>query len=100
MMLPSLIGVYVMYKSDAFILKQHRQLNVISDFIILQVAYFFLIFKMVDIELNFDVGYVPITIVGVYILFCFAYVIYTSITGSSTRIRNWYKKYKYLQKRC
>ena len=62
-------------------------MNVFGDFILLQICYFFYIFNMVEVEVNFAIGYFPIALVGFYILTCLIIVIASTVKFMRTRMR-------------
>ena len=50
----------------------------IGDFTILLVSYCFFTFNILEVETNFMIGYVPIGMIGVYILCCMAVIVQTT----------------------
>ena len=73
-------------------------MKVFGDFIMLQVCYFFHIFNMLDVDRNFAIGYFPIGLIGLYILFCILIIIVGTIINLRLRIRIYYSKRQFFKK--
>ena len=64
----SLISTLVVYKTEAFELVGERRLSTFSELVILEITYCFFSFDLLDVEANFEVGYFPIVVMGLYIV--------------------------------
>ena len=73
-------------------------MNVLGDFIMLQICYFFYIFNMLNVDRNFAIGYFPIGLMGLYIFTCLSKIILGTVIYLRVRTRIYYVKKNFFNK--
>ena len=81
------LSAILVYKIEAFELTKDRRSNIVSEMLILAVSYNFSCFDLIDVEENFEVGYIPIAFTGLYILVSLLMIIVTTIAEVIFRIK-------------
>ena len=74
----TILAIAIYESTGAIKTTGERRLMFIGDFTILLVSYCFLTFNILEVETNFMIGYVPIGMIGVYILCCMAVIVQTT----------------------
>ena len=85
----------MVYKIEAFELTKDRRSNIVSEMLILAVSYNFSCFDLIDVEENFEVGYIPIAFTGLYILVSLLMIIVTTIAEVIFKIKVSWSKHSY-----
>ena len=67
-------------------------MDTLNELVILQVAYCFLSFDLLDVERNFAAGYSPVVLTGVYLVIALLLIIIDSIRGVRRKIKVWFAK--------
>ena len=77
----TLLSELLLYQTEA-LFPAEKRLSTMNELIILQVAYCFLSFDSLEAEENFDLGYLPIIIMGSYITFCLLLILISTLRTS------------------
>ena len=60
---------------------------------------FFLIYRMVSVETNFELGYATIGVIAVYILICAFFIIKNTVLEGKSNVKRWLVLCMYRRKR-
>ena len=71
----TMLSAVLIYKTEAFVSPSERRLSIFSEFVILQICYCFFCFDLMEVEANYEIGYIPIAYMGVYLLICLVIII-------------------------
>ena len=83
----------MVYMIEAFELSKDRRANIVSEMLILAVSYNFSCFDLIDVDQNFEVGYLPVAFTGLYILVSLLMIIVSTISEVIFRIKvSWAKR--------
>ena len=83
----TLLSAVLIYQTEAFISPSERRLSTFSEFVILQICYCFLCFDLMGAEENFEVGIIPITYMGAYLLICLIIMIFGAFITIRRKIK-------------
>ena len=66
--------------------REDSRVQVLGDLSFLSISYFFLIFNVVDVEVNFVTGYYPIAVIGLYISVMLLSIFYSNLYVIKNRL--------------
>ena len=95
----TILSESLLYETEAILSISSRRLNTFSEVIVLQVCYNVLSFAMLDLEANFEVGYVSIIAIGFYMLVCLSIIIFGSLLNIKKKVRIFFAKRYHNQQR-
>jgi hypothetical protein len=91
----TLAAASLAYVSESFNSTHERRMNTFSEMTILITSYCFLTFKMLDVEANFTIGYVPIGTCSLYIFVSICFLVIGNLKYLKLRIKRYYAIRKY-----
>ena len=83
----TIISACVVHSSETFESSGERRLTAFSEIIILLVTYSFFSFDLLDVEANFEVGYFPIGVMGLFLLISLLIMIIGGFRATKLKIR-------------
>ena len=95
----TILSESLLYKTEAILPISSRRLNTFSELIVLQVCYYVFCFAILDLEANFEVGYVPIIAIGFYMLVCLSIMIFGSFQSIKLKVKIFFVKRYHNQQR-
>ena len=99
MIVSTVLTAAISLQSEAFTFKLDKRLDLFNEVIILLVTYNFLAFNTLDVEINFNVGYVPIATLCVYMLVCLTVILVGVFAQVRLKLRKHYMKQKLRKQR-
>ena len=98
-MLSTMILMVIVISTRAFSSTKNTRDNIIGDCTVLIITYMFYIFDIIDIDYLMNIGYIPIAVIGLYIVVNLTIAIAISISGTRMVITRKCAKRSYTKNR-
>ena len=95
----SFLYEWVLYHTEALESRSMMHASTLNELVILQVAYCFLSFDVLEVEGNFEAGFAPIIITGCFVTISLLFIVYKSLLAARLKLLKYCTKRKYLRQR-
>lgn len=95
----NLFVIIITYATQSLESKAMLRLQTFGELSIMITADFFLIFRVVSVETNFELGYATIGAIGSYMFLCACYIIWNLVIDSKWKFRRWLAYRRYFKQR-